>query len=165
MQRAAVVEHQAVAINEIHRTLDDTIREISIRAVLRALRVLISGEAAVAIHLTRPGDEVRLSLSHVARRVGHGNVFHIKIIALTLQGSNVAEVAIRACLAPVAVIGDDHAVAALAHEAERLSLRQIHPLGVCAVLDKNYVATCSRRACIHGSLHRSVLARSIGRHD
>ena len=59
-----------------------------------------------------------LGLPHVTGRIGHCEIFHIKVVSLTLHGGNVTEVLVWTVLATVSVVGHHHSVNALAQQAD-----------------------------------------------
>ena len=160
-----VVIHQPVPVNKVDSPFDAAVLQVGVRTVLRALRVLVSGETAVAVDLTCPGDEVRLRLPDIACRIAHGEVLHVEVVAVALQGRDVAEVPVRAVLAPVTVVGEDHSVAALSQQADELALGQVHPLGIDPVLHKDEVPVSVRRTSIHGFLQGTVVSTPVRCHN
>ena len=106
-----------------------------------------------------------LGLPHVTGRIGYCEIFHIKVVSLTLHGGNITEVLVWTVLATVSVVGHHHSVNALAQQADKLSFREVDPLGINTVFHENHVASAVGRAGIHRLLHRHILSRTVGCHD
>ena len=76
----AVLEpFEPAVVDKVGSTLDEAVVEIAAAARVRFVGILESADFAVVEDMGVTGRVEGLGLPHVARRVGHGNVFHIKM--------------------------------------------------------------------------------------